>query len=250
MKILEYKRASDLEEAFALLNSHKKSAIIAGGLFLRMQKRAIPLVVDLIDLNLTDIKNYEDHFEIGSMVTLRALEVHEGMVKSIVESVRQISGVGTRNLATLGGSICGRYPFSDIATALMALDATLFFYQRGEMSIRAFFKDKLEEKDILLHIKIPKIKNTGTKYFKPVYTDFSLVNISLAGCDLAVGARPSRAVYKTAVDFNLSPKAILADVHFSDDFRASGAYRRALAESMLTDMIKELEGSNGSKFED
>lgn len=242
MKILEYKRPSDLEEAYSLLNSQKKATLISGGLFLRMQKRTFPLVIDLIDLNLDYIKENSDTYEIGAMTTLRDLETNESMVSSIVDSVRQISGIGTRNLATIGGSICGRYPFSDIDTTLMALDAKLYFYQCGEISMRDYYCNGLKEKDILLYIKIPKLTNVKTKFFKPVYTDFSLVNISVAGNDIAVGARPSRATYKSNVDFNLDVKEILSDIKFSDDFRASGEYRRALAESLLEDIIKEMEG--------
>ena len=49
-------------------------------------------------------------------------------------------------------------------------------------------------------------------------------------------------VYKSNVDFNLSAKEILSDIKFSDDFRASAEYRRALAEMLLEDIIKEMEG--------
>lgn len=39
------------------------------------------------------------------------------------ESLRHIVGVQFRNLATVGGSLWGRFGFSDVLTLLLALDA-------------------------------------------------------------------------------------------------------------------------------
>lgn len=241
MKVLEYKRPTDLEEAFSLLNGQKNATVIAGGLFLRMQKRTIPLVIDLIDLELDFIEEEDGCFKIGSMVSLREIEVNGSLQKGLIDSVKQISGVGTRNLATIGGSVCGRYPFSDIDTALMALNAELVFYQTGKISMREFYENGLKEKDILLHIEIPKALKSATKFYKPVYTDFSLVNLSVANNSIAIGARPSRAICLENVDFKITAKEILKDVNFYDDFRASGDYRRVLAETLLDDILDEME---------
>ena len=84
-----------------------------------------------------------------------------------------------------------------------------------------------------------------TKYFKKVYTDFSLVNVSCADNCLAIGARPGRTVVINQPDVSLSPKELLENVEFDSDYRASGEYRRALAEALVEDILKE-RGTYGS----
>ena len=58
--------------------------------------------------------------------TLRQIEQSEAVKKlcgdGIEEAVRHIVGVQFRNQATVGGSIYGRFGFSDVLTAFLALD--------------------------------------------------------------------------------------------------------------------------------
>ena len=65
-------------------------------------------------LNLIEDKGDEIH--IGAMVSLRQLEINpilnEYTQNAIRESVKNIVGVQFRNLATVGGSLFGRYGFS------------------------------------------------------------------------------------------------------------------------------------------
>jgi CO/xanthine dehydrogenase FAD-binding subunit len=238
MKALDFKRPSDIEEAYALLVSQKKATVIAGGLFLRLQKQSHPLLVDLDGLGLDYIKEIKDGFIIGAMTTLRALEVSH-LPLGITQSVKQVSGIGVRNMATIGGSISGRYPFSDINTALMAADAYLVFYKHGKISMRDYYVHGLEEKDILLEIFLKKPSFSMTKYFKKVYTDFSLVNVSCADDSIAIGARPGKTVMLEDINFNTASSELLKDISFKTDYRASGEYRRALAEALLEDILQE-----------
>ncbi len=241
MIITEYKRPQDFSEVFALLNSHKNAQIIAGGLFLRLTKASIPLVIDISGLGLDKIEDKGEYYQIGAMVTLREIEKSTILPKGLINSVKQISGVGTRNLATIGGSVCGRYPFSDINTALMACSSNLEFYQNKNISIEEYFNKELDKKDLLIYIKVPKSNYSNTKFYKQVYTDFSLVNVSICDKVLSVGARPSRSVCIRDFDVRKSAKDILKEVEFTTDYKASGEYRRVLAETLLEDLITEME---------
>jgi hypothetical protein len=51
-----------------------------------------------------------------------------------------------------------------------------------------------------------------------------------------------RPIYLTDVDYSKTPDQILASIDFGDDFKSSGAYRRALAEAKLEDIINEMGG--------
>ena len=72
------------------------------------------------------------------MVTLGAFGRHEGLVTytqgAVKEATRHIVGTQFRNLATIGGSVSGRFGFSDIWTLLLALDADVELYKGGRIS--------------------------------------------------------------------------------------------------------------------
>lgn len=241
-----YMRPKTISDAYDILKYNEKAVVLGGGLFLRLQKREIPVLIDLIELDLDYIKETNDMVSIGAMTTLRTIEKTTCLPRNMQEAVKQISGIGTRNIATIGGSVCGRYPFSDINAALIALDATLVFHNSGEVAIREYNNNGLKTKDILVEIRVPKVMFSRTKYFKKVYTDFSVVNVSVSNHDVVVGARPKRAVCLTNVDYNQSASEILKTVEFGTDLQASGDYRRALAEALLTDIMSEMEGHSGS----
>ena len=59
-----------------------------------------------------------ENMPIGCMVTLRQMELHEGLSHytegAVKDAFRHIVGVQFRNLATVGGSLFGRFGFSDV----------------------------------------------------------------------------------------------------------------------------------------
>ena len=121
LKIKQYVKAESLEQAYEL-NQKKTNRIVGGMLWLKMSTAQIQTAIDLSGLGLDQIEETEDAWKIGCMVSLRDLELHEGLnelsCNMIRESVRSIVGVQFRNLATIGGSIFGRFGFSDVLTLL------------------------------------------------------------------------------------------------------------------------------------
>ena len=114
IKIKDYVRVGSLEEAYEL--NQKRSACILGGmLWTKMGQRQVQTAIDLSGLGLDQIEESEEEFSIGCMVTLRQMEEHEGLNAytdgAARESVQSIVGVQFRNLATVGGSIFGRFGF-------------------------------------------------------------------------------------------------------------------------------------------
>ena len=121
----QYLRPQTLEEAYTLCQ--KKSNVVLGGmLWLKMEQRTVGGVIDLSDLGLDTIEETEEEFRFGAMVTLRQMEQHEGFCAytqgACADSVKDIVGVQFRNCATIGGSIFGRFGFSDVLTMFQALD--------------------------------------------------------------------------------------------------------------------------------
>jgi len=243
MKIKDYLNPINIEDAYEHLMDQKNAVVIAGGMFLRLQNRTLPLVIDLAKLGLDTIKEDEDCFRIGAMTTLRAIEKSCALPDALRDSTKQIAGVALRNVATIGGSIMGRYPFSDISTALLALGAKLNFYANGQIEMDHFLNDGIKESDILLEILVPKAQYSLFKAYKVVYTDFSLVNLAICKTDVirvAIGATPGRAkhiIIQEITDID----ALIDQFEYSDDFRAGGDYRKALAKALIEDGLEEVQ---------
>lgn len=76
------------------------------------------------------------------MTPLRALETHPGFNAytqgAAARALESIVGVQFRNLATVGGSIFGRFSFSDVLTLFLALDAQVELFQRGTVPLEEF----------------------------------------------------------------------------------------------------------------
>ena len=126
LTIKRYVRAQSLDEAYTLCQ--KRANVVLGGmLWLKTQNRTVDTAIDLSDLGLDTIEETPDAYRIGAMVTLRTLEQHPGLNEltrgALADSVRSIVGVQFRNLATVGGSLYGRFGFSDVLTLFLALDA-------------------------------------------------------------------------------------------------------------------------------
>ena len=96
IRIQNYVRAESLEEAYRL-NQNKRNRILGGMLWLKMSDIAVPTAIDLSALGLNEIEETEEEFSIGAMVTLRQLELHEGLNAyaqgAVAKAVHDIVGV-------------------------------------------------------------------------------------------------------------------------------------------------------------
>ena len=144
--IREYVRPASLEEAWTL-NQKRTSRVIGGMLWLKMQNAAVGTAIDLSGLGLDKIEETPEGFAVGAMVSLRALETHAGLNEytngAMREALRHIVGVQFRNTATLGGSVYGRFGFSDVLAVLLALNASVELYKGGSSRWRSLPKCRL-----------------------------------------------------------------------------------------------------------
>ena len=199
--IKNYVRAKSLEEAWEL-NQKRTNRIIGGMLWLRLGSGSINTAIDLCDLGLDRIEQTEDAFYIGSMVTLRDLEIHAGLNEytnnAVADALCSIVGVQFRNMATVGGSIWGRFGFSDVLTVFMALDTYVELYKGGIVPLEEFAKRKADN-DVLVRLIVKKtpcsIAYTSMRNQK---TDFPVITcaVSNVGTEYraVIGARPFRAI--------------------------------------------------------
>ena len=234
LSINQYVRAQSLDEAYTLCQK-KNNVVLGGMLWLKMHRRQVGTAIDLCDLGLNKIEETETEYRIGAMVSLRALEQHEGLAKltqgAMEEAVRHIVGVQFRNCATLGGSLWGRFGFSDVLTLFLALDARVVLHHAGEMTLADFAALPRTTRDILTEVIVPKTARRVVYLSqRNISTDLT---VALAAQDgvytCVVGARPMPAVVFT------DDKGILAQGITEDSARAFAediASRAALAGNL------------------
>jgi CO/xanthine dehydrogenase FAD-binding subunit len=258
MRIEKYVKPKTVKEAYHILIQHERNTVIGGGAWLKQTKKEVHTCIDLTEIGLTDIIERDDCIEIGAMTSLRQIEINEIIQKQcngiLNEAINHIMGVGIRNIATIGGSVVGKYAFSDILTPLFVMDASFIFYKQGKISIKSFLEKKKLEKDILLQVIIPKSNRVG--YFhkcQKTRLDFALVNLAVTkGEDfkVAIGARPgvTYPCLKTMqylndsqdIDIDNAVQIALQETTFSSNSKASSEYRKLLVKAYLKRGLSEV----------
>ena len=201
LKIKNYVKVKSIAEAYEL-NQKKTACVLGGMVWLKMGNRNISTAIDLSGLGLDTIQEFDDEFVIGCMTSLRTLETDERLQEythgAIKESLRHIVGVQFRNCATVGGSIYGRYGFSDVLTMFLAMDTWVELYDAGKIPLTEFVNRK-KDNDILVNIIVKKqplrvcyMSQRNTKTDFPVLTCVA----SMIGEEArtVIGARPGRAM--------------------------------------------------------
>ena len=158
LTINHYVKAKTLEEAYEL-NQARNARIMGGMMWMRMGDNRINTAIDMSGLGLDKIEETEEEFKIGCMTSLRQLENHKGFNEytngCAKEALRHIVGVQFRNLATVGGSIYGRYGFSDVLTMFLAMDTWVDMYQAGRIPLTEFVTQK-KDRDILQSVIVKR----------------------------------------------------------------------------------------------
>ena len=252
--IQKYVRAQSLEEAWQL-NQRGRNRIVGGMLWLRLGRGSVGTAIDLSGLGLDKIEETETEFSIGSMATLRQLEQHQGLnvysCGAVKNAVKDIVGVQFRNMATIGGSIWGRFGFSDVLTVFLAMDCCVELYKGGIVPLEQFANMK-KDNDILVRVIVKKAPG------KVVYTamrnqrtDFPVITCALSNIGgeikAVIGARPAKAMVirdeKGLMPDGKAFAAYVAEKAPTDsNIRGSAAYRTHLVRVLVERAAKELGG--------
>lgn len=251
-----------IEEAYKL-NQKRSNKIVGGMLWLKMSKQNYDTIIDLSKLGLDKIEENDNCFEIGAYVTLRDIETHAQLNNcfnnALRDAVKSIVGVQFRNCATVGGSIFGRYGFSDVLSVFLSLDTTVVLYKRGEIPLEEFIKMPFDN-DILMKIKV--VKNGRKCFYQSVRnskTDFPVLTCASSVLDnkirLVFGARPFNAS-KVEYDFDLNSNSnslenlaekiaenVKEEIKVYSNMRGSKEYRTHLAGVISKRAVLELGGA-------
>lgn len=253
--INQYVLAESLEQAYEL-NQSRINVILGGTLWLKMGRKKFNKAIDLSALGLDTIEEDADHFRIGCMCTLRQMETHRGLNDHfngmIAKALEAIVGVQLRNGATIGGTLYSRFGFSDVLTALMALDTSVELYKGGIVPL-ADYAAMRRDKDILVRVIIKKdSRRAAYACFRKSAGDLPVLNCAVSRLEdqwaVVIGARPggARRIMFTAAgtpseeEIQSMAEAVRAGVPFGTNLLASASYRRILAETMLRRNIEAI----------
>lgn len=276
-----YVKVNSIEEAFEL-NKVRNNVIIGGLMWLKQSTKNINTLIDLSALGLDKIEETDNFISLGAMVSLRDME-KSPILKAYFgnyfsDALKGIVGVQFRNGATLGGSVYGRYGFSDVITSLMPIDTTVVIFD-GEEKMLPLTKYVSLKKDNSILTKILIRKNpvlTAYQSMRIVSTDFPLLTVAIslhssvnlensASLSIAVGARPNIASLIKSENFDASElytsytqdvnnnslynltafaeKYILKNlqtISFGSNLKASEKYRIILAKSLIVKALFEI----------
>jgi aerobic carbon-monoxide dehydrogenase medium subunit len=235
-------------------------------------------MLQLIDISkiqvLNQIENQADILKIGAGVTLtRILESPEVAAHCpvLAQAVEQMASLQVRNTATMGGNICMASPAADTVPPLLVSDAWLVLkdaHKEITVPVADFFtgpgQSMLQPGQVLTHICIPKntpgesarFMKIGTRTAVIISIVSAAVKIRLAGgvCEtarIALGSVAPTPVRVAAAETFLAGKPLddqvvaecagiaAAGITPITDLRASAAYRKDVAETLVKRCIKD-----------
>jgi len=253
MEIGSYLRPKSMEEAYSLI-VEKRGMPIGGGAWMHMAARKTALAVDLSGLGLRYIREAGDAIEIGAMATARDIEISPllsaGFGSLFRDATSHIVGVQLRNVITAGGTVAGKYGFSDLVTVFVALNASLHFHGAAQVRMPQFLAAPREAPFLLEKIRIRDGARAAFLSLRATNNDFAILNVCATFAEgawrIAVGARPQAARLSAAASAALggdatptpekairAGEAAAAELSFGEDARGSAEYRRALCAVLV-----------------
>jgi len=268
----EYERASNVDDAIALLERHGEDArLIAGGHSLlplmKLRFAAPEVLVDINDLTeLQRISVVGDQLRIGAMVRhadLLASAVVGEHYRILHDAERVIADPVVRNRGTIGGSLCHADPAEDLSAALGAIRADVVIKgSDGErvVPVRELqtgpFETVVGPAEIVTEIRLPIQAGIGSAYTKVerragdyaiaaagavVRLDGDMISevglgLAAVGAPHMVAPRTEDAIRGRVPDeetLDLAAQTVAEECEPTADQRGPADYKRALAGELV-----------------
>ncbi len=261
----DYKRASTLDEAIAMLGDSDGKLLAGGHSLIPLMKLRLSEPGTLIDIaripGLSGIREEEGKIAIG------ATTVHQDVADSsllrqrapvVAEAAAEIGDPQVRHRGTIGGSLAHSDPSADMPAVMVALDAEIHLKGRGGWRVvRAadFFQDlftvDMASDEIIAKVQFEPITSAAYAKLHQKASHYAIVGVCAAlkvnngTCEsarVAITGAGTHAERLTAVEDALAGQPLnettinaaaalasgsLADVN--SDIHASADYRRAMA---------------------
>jgi carbon-monoxide dehydrogenase medium subunit len=239
-----------LQEAIALLEAEGARAFGGGTALMLMMKAGVlrpQRLVSLAKLGLNRIES-SGQLRIGAMTTLRAVEKSDLVRKGwpvITRTLRTLSNVRVRNVATVGGALAHADPHMDLPPLLSALGAKVLVHGRNgqrampvEELYAGYLENTLKEGELITHVEIPPLGKRGAAYLK--CTTRSADDWPAVGVAVVLGDE-TRIFVSAATDrpTRIADESALAGLKIEGDLHGSAAYKRQLLKVYLRRAIDE-----------
>lgn len=278
---ITFNKPQSIEDAIKILSEADKPMIVAGGtdFVVKFKNNMFPDItdfVDILDLNLNEIKITNEKIIIGS--TCKMMDIVESkelnsFFPTLTNAASKVGALQIRNMATIGGNIANASPAGDTIPALLSLDAEVNIQGPSgtkKIHLADFFagrpgKTCLKQGEIITSFELPKRETKGSfvKLGERKAHAISKINLALTvwnkndkqmNCRIAIGSVAPvvlRCPEAEAVISNATwpvSDAIIneAAAHVGntakpiDDVRSTAAYRKKMASELLKKAISEI----------
>ena len=240
-----------LREAIAALDSADARPMSGGTALMLMMKAGVlrpSRLVSLRRLGLEAIQVEGGILRIGAMTSLRALERSEPVRKGwpvITRTLRTLSNVRVRNVATLGGHLAHGDPHTDLPPLLAALGATVTIAgPKGERNspveglYRGYLETTLQKGELITRVDIPALGKKRAAYLK--CTTRSADDWPAVGVAVVLGDE-NRIFVSAATDrpVRLADEAAIEALTIESDLHGSGEYKKQLLRVYLKRAMDE-----------
>ena len=245
MRPFELLEPRTLREAVAALEPADARPMSGGTAIMLMMKAGVlkpSRLVSLRRLGLESVVVEKDVLRVGAMTSLRALEKSDAVRKGwpvITRTLRTLSNVRVRNVATLGGHLAHGDPHTDLPPLLCALGATVTIAgPKGERTspvealYRGYLETTLQKGELITRVDIPALGKKRAAYLK--CTTRSADDWPAVGVAVVLGDE-NRIFVSAATDrpMRLADEAAIESLNIESDLHGSGEYKKQLLRVYL-----------------
>jgi aerobic carbon-monoxide dehydrogenase medium subunit len=260
MAPFELAQPDSLSQAFSLLESEDAHPLSGGTALMLMMKAGVLLPKRLVSLAKLRLDTIEANgaLRIGAMTTLRSLETSKLVSKGwpvITRTLRTLSNVRVRNVATVGGALAHADPHMDLPPVLAALGARAVL--QGKQGTRTvpveelyagYLENTLKRAELITHVEIPAMGKRRAAYLKCTTRsadDWPAVGVAVVVGDQEQGDQEqgdeNRIFVSAATErpTRLANEAAIESLTIEGDLHGSADYKRHLLKVFLRRAIHE-----------
>ncbi len=272
MTPFELVEPASLPEALRLLDQEGARPLSGGTALMLMMKAGVFRPARLVSLRRLGLAKIDGGgaagLRIGAMATLSALEKSPAVKSAfpvITRTLRTLSNVRVRNVATVGGALAHADPHMDLPPLLSALGATVTIAgPKGERNIpvealyAGYLENTLQRDELILRVDVPALGARRAAYLK--CTTRSADDWPALGMAVVLDGEEARVVLSGATDrptrlvnaekllkgrtgdekaLRQAGEAAAEEVQVEGDMHGSAAYKKQLIRVYLARTIHE-----------
>ena len=253
MTPFELHQPRTVPEAIALLGEEGARPMSGGTALMLMMKAGVLRPSRLVSLNklgLNEIQVGPDGaLRVGAMATLRALEKSDLVRRGwpvIARTLRTLSNVQVRNVATVGGHLAHADPHMDLPPLLSALGATVTLAGKvGERRVpveklyAGYLETTLQRGELVTQVQIPALGSKRAAYLK--CTTRSADDWPAVGVAVVLEGERSTIFVSAATDkpTRIASVEAVDALPVESDLHGSAAYKKHLLKVYLKRAMNE-----------